>query len=81
MHAAGKVSEKSVLKAQNEPDSPKFKTPFSQTDEAKADLGRLAEIRKRRELDAARRKAETEAKDAANKVALEKSGKKIPTKK
>lgn len=34
----------------------------TQTDEAKADLGRLAEIRKQREQAAARRKAETDGK-------------------
>ncbi|KAK4701268.1 hypothetical protein P7C70_g4970, partial [Phenoliferia sp. Uapishka_3] len=48
------------------------------TDEAKSDLGRLAEIRKQREVAAARRKAETDAKDEAAKVALDKSGKKVP---
>ncbi|KAI5481107.1 hypothetical protein MNV49_005542 [Pseudohyphozyma bogoriensis] len=46
-----------------------------------ADLGRLAEIRKQRELAAARRKAEAEAKETANKAALEKSGKKVPGRK
>ncbi|KAM0747509.1 hypothetical protein T439DRAFT_328746 [Meredithblackwellia eburnea MCA 4105] len=45
------------------------------TDEAKSDLSRLAEIRKQREQAAARRLAETDAKDAANKAALEASGK------
>lgn len=35
-------------------------TSSLQTDEARADLGRLAEIRKQREAAAARRKAETE---------------------
>lgn len=46
------------------------------TDEAKADLNRLAQIRKQREAAAAARKAEAEAKEAVQKAALEKSGKK-----
>lgn len=46
------------------------------TDEAKADLSRLAEIRKQREAAAAQRKAEQEARDEASKAALEKSGRK-----
>ncbi|KAL8286181.1 hypothetical protein RQP46_004669 [Phenoliferia psychrophenolica] len=46
------------------------------TDEAKSDLGRLAEIRKQREQAAARRKAETDAKDDAAKLTADKTVKK-----
>jgi len=52
-----------------------------QTDEARGDMARLAEIRKQREQAAARRVAETAAADAARKAALEKSGKKAPGRK
>ncbi|KAK4051484.1 hypothetical protein OIO90_004698 [Microbotryomycetes sp. JL221] len=47
------------------------------TDEAKRDMARLKEIRKQREEAAARKKEEEDAKAAAQKVALEKSGKKL----
>lgn len=52
-----------------------------QTDEARSDMARLAQIRKQREEAAARRIAETAAADAARKAALEKSGKKTPGRK
>lgn len=53
MHAAGKVSRSAYFLIHTD-------SWTSQTDEARADLGRLAEIRKQREAAAARRVAEAE---------------------
>ncbi|SCZ94487.1 BZ3500_MvSof-1268-A1-R1_Chr12-2g03932 [Microbotryum saponariae] len=50
------------------------------TDAARADLARLAEIRKQREQAAARRKAETDASEASRQAAMEKSGRKTAKK-
>lgn len=49
----------------------------SQTDEAKADLARLAKIRKEREEAAERRKAEAASAELARKEALAKSNRKL----
>ncbi|SGY11910.1 BQ5605_C011g06316 [Microbotryum silenes-dioicae] len=50
------------------------------TDAARADLARLAEIRKQREQAAARRKAETDASEASRQAAMEKNGRKTAKK-
>lgn len=58
LHAAGKV--RILLSSRPLHADTQTSPRLPQTDEARADLGRLAEIRKQREQAAARRKAETD---------------------